>query len=183
MVKDARFRDRASTLATVEYTWDLGNYLAGYGFVDFGRVWPSLADFEFESFRVGFGGGIHAYATNDPAGQPQAFGGYGKQLKNDYRRLYGATVNFAGRGEMVDRFVEPGQRSRIVRHDDKRSTIRRPARLDHGKRCAGFQRVCDEGVAVAVGSLDGDERLTDADCAAVNGDSGDPARGAARRRA
>ena len=30
-----------------------------------------------------------------------AFGGYGKQLKNDYRRLYGATVNFAGRGEMV----------------------------------------------------------------------------------
>ena len=50
---------------------------------------------------AGFGGGIHAYATNDPAGQPQAFGGYGKQLKNDYRRLYGATVNFAGRGEMV----------------------------------------------------------------------------------
>ena len=30
-----------------------------------------------------------------------AFGGYGKQLKNDYRRLYGATVNFAGRGEMI----------------------------------------------------------------------------------
>ena len=50
---------------------------------------------------AGFGGGIHAYATNDPAGQPHAFGGYGKQLKNDYRRLYGATVNFAGRGEMV----------------------------------------------------------------------------------
>ncbi|MGH9373944.1 MAG: GMC oxidoreductase [Vicinamibacterales bacterium] len=50
---------------------------------------------------AGFGGGIHNYATNDPAGRPQAFGGYGKQLKNDYRRLYGATVNFAGRGEMV----------------------------------------------------------------------------------
>ena len=30
-----------------------------------------------------------------------AFGGYGKELKNDYRRLYGATVNFAGRGEMI----------------------------------------------------------------------------------
>ena len=41
---------------------------------------------------AGFGGGIHAYATDDPAGHPQAFGGYGKQLKNDYRRLYGATV-------------------------------------------------------------------------------------------
>lgn len=50
---------------------------------------------------AGFGGGIHNFATNDPAGRPQAFGGYGAQLKNDYRRLYGATVNFAGRGEMV----------------------------------------------------------------------------------
>jgi choline dehydrogenase-like flavoprotein len=50
---------------------------------------------------AGFGSAIHAYATNDPAGHPQAFGGYGKQLKNDYRRLYGATVGFAGRGEMI----------------------------------------------------------------------------------
>ena len=50
---------------------------------------------------AGFGGGIHTYATNDPNGQPVSFGGYGKQLKNDYRRLYGATVNFAGRGEQI----------------------------------------------------------------------------------
>ena len=28
-------------------------------------------------------------------------GGYGKALKDDYRRYYGATVGFAGRGEMV----------------------------------------------------------------------------------
>src|SRR5689334_4567804 len=28
-------------------------------------------------------------------------GGYGKTLKDDYRRFYGATVNFAGRGEMI----------------------------------------------------------------------------------
>jgi choline dehydrogenase-like flavoprotein len=28
-------------------------------------------------------------------------GGYGKKLKDDYRRYYGATVNFAGRGEMI----------------------------------------------------------------------------------
>jgi choline dehydrogenase-like flavoprotein len=42
----------------------------------------------------GFGvlGGIHRYAEG---------GGYGKQLKNDYRRYYGSTVNFAGRGEMI----------------------------------------------------------------------------------
>jgi choline dehydrogenase-like flavoprotein len=52
----------------------------------------------------GFGGGIHTFSTADPTGRiPQAFGGYGAQLKNDYRRLYGATVNFAGRGEMVAR--------------------------------------------------------------------------------
>ena len=28
-------------------------------------------------------------------------GGYGKSLKDDYRRYYGATVGFAGRGEMI----------------------------------------------------------------------------------
>jgi choline dehydrogenase-like flavoprotein len=28
-------------------------------------------------------------------------GGYGKQLKDDYRRLYGTTIGFAGRGEMI----------------------------------------------------------------------------------
>ena len=40
----------------------------------------------------GFMGGIHRY----PPG-----GGYGKQLKDDYRRYYGATVGFSGRGEQV----------------------------------------------------------------------------------
>jgi choline dehydrogenase-like flavoprotein len=40
----------------------------------------------------GFMGGIQGY----PPG-----GGYGVQLKNDYRRHYGATVGFSGRGEMI----------------------------------------------------------------------------------
>ncbi len=40
----------------------------------------------------GFLGGIHRY----PSG-----GGYGKQLKDDYRRYYGATIGFSGRGEMI----------------------------------------------------------------------------------
>jgi choline dehydrogenase-like flavoprotein len=42
----------------------------------------------------GFGtlGGVQLY---------EARGGYGKQLKDEYRRLYGATVGFAGRGEMI----------------------------------------------------------------------------------
>ncbi len=49
----------------------------------------------------GFLGGIHNFTGIEASGKPIAFGGYGKQLKNDYRRLYGATVGFAGRGEMV----------------------------------------------------------------------------------
>lgn len=40
----------------------------------------------------GFMGGIHRY----PGG-----GGYGKQLKDDYRRYYGSTVGFSGRGEQI----------------------------------------------------------------------------------
>jgi choline dehydrogenase-like flavoprotein len=51
--------------------------------------------------NAGFGSGIHNYTSVEVAGRPHAFGGYGKGLKEDYRRLYGATVNFAGRGEMV----------------------------------------------------------------------------------
>ena len=50
---------------------------------------------------AGFGGGIHAYTGVDGSGKPINPGGYGRQLKNDYRRFYGATVSFAGRGEMI----------------------------------------------------------------------------------
>src|SRR2546422_171279 len=42
--------------------------------------------------EAGFMGGIHRY----PPG-----GGYGKQLKQDYRHYYGAYVGFSGRGEMI----------------------------------------------------------------------------------
>jgi choline dehydrogenase-like flavoprotein len=41
---------------------------------------------------AGFMAGIHRY----PSG-----GGYGKQLKDDYRKYYGATIGFSGRGEMI----------------------------------------------------------------------------------
>jgi choline dehydrogenase-like flavoprotein len=50
---------------------------------------------------AGFGGGIHAYTGVDGSGKPINPGGYGKALKNEYRRFYGATVSFAGRGEMI----------------------------------------------------------------------------------
>ena len=41
---------------------------------------------------AGFMGGIERY----PPG-----GGYGQQLKTDYRKYYGATIGFSGRGEMI----------------------------------------------------------------------------------
>src|SRR5438034_11025410 len=50
------------------------------------EVWGGTGMPEF-----GFMGGIQNY----PGG-----GGYGKQLKADYRRYYGAYVGFSGRGEM-----------------------------------------------------------------------------------
>jgi len=51
----------------------------------------------------GFGtlGGVHRYNGTEVGGGMLAGGGYGKKLKDDYRRFYGATVSFAGRGEMI----------------------------------------------------------------------------------
>jgi len=49
----------------------------------------------------GFMGNIHLYAGMQGSGTPPAGVGYGKTLKDDYRRFYGATVGFAGRGEMI----------------------------------------------------------------------------------
>ncbi|MDH5399552.1 MAG: GMC family oxidoreductase [Cyclobacteriaceae bacterium] len=52
----------------------------------------------------GFGGGIERNnkMLGELDGAPRASGGgYGQQLKEDYRRLYGARVGFAGRGEAI----------------------------------------------------------------------------------
>jgi choline dehydrogenase-like flavoprotein len=51
------------------------------------EVWGGL-----DTPSYGFLGGIHRY----PAG-----GGYGRALKQDYRRYYGASIGFSGRGEMI----------------------------------------------------------------------------------
>ena len=51
------------------------------------EVWGGLSQPSY-----GFGGGIQRYEPG---------GGYGKSLKADYRRFYGATVGFSGRGEMI----------------------------------------------------------------------------------
>jgi choline dehydrogenase-like flavoprotein len=49
----------------------------------------------------GFMGGIQNYMGMEGSGRAKSGVGYGKSLKDDYRRFYGATVGFAGRGEMV----------------------------------------------------------------------------------
>lgn len=54
----------------------------------------------------GFSGGIHRYNGIDYAlgrERPKGGGGYGKQLKDDYRKFYGSVVGFSGRGEMITR--------------------------------------------------------------------------------
>jgi choline dehydrogenase-like flavoprotein len=52
------------------------------------EVWGGLGQPSY-----GFMGGIQRY--------PGVGGGYGARLKEDYRRHYGATVGFSGRGEMI----------------------------------------------------------------------------------
>ena len=51
------------------------------------EVWGGLG-----APQAGFMGGIQRYEPG---------GGYGVSLKNDYRRYYGATIGFSGRGEMI----------------------------------------------------------------------------------
>ena len=45
--------------------------------------------------------GVHRYNGTEVGGGMLSGGGYGQKLKADYRRFYGATVGFAGRGEMI----------------------------------------------------------------------------------
>ena len=61
---NGRFRDRAVALGSVEYNWDLGNFLAAFTFVDVGRAYDTLEDFETEALRVGFGGGVQVHTSD-----------------------------------------------------------------------------------------------------------------------
>lgn len=52
----------------------------------------------------GFMGGIHNYngLFDNPDGTERSSGGgYGEQLKEDYRRFYGSVIGFSGRGEAI----------------------------------------------------------------------------------
>jgi choline dehydrogenase-like flavoprotein len=67
--------------------WWLDNKTLGFPRGYHIEVWGGLSQPSY-----GFMGGIHRY--------PGA-GGYGKKLKDDYRRFYGATIGFSGRGEQI----------------------------------------------------------------------------------
>lgn len=59
-----RFRDRASTLATLEYRFPLNRVSAATLFVEVGRVWRTLADFNFDGFHGAFGGAITLFSRD-----------------------------------------------------------------------------------------------------------------------
>jgi len=54
-------------------------------------------------YHIEIGGGrrMPAYGILGGVERFNGAGGYGKQLKDDYRRYYASTVNFSGRGEMI----------------------------------------------------------------------------------
>ena len=53
----------------------------------------------------GFGGGIERVNGKlDGGDRSKGGGGYGAQLKDDYRRLWGSFIGMSGRGEMIARY-------------------------------------------------------------------------------
>ena len=75
-------------------------------------------------YHIELGGGKHSAPGFGFMGGIQRFngvGGYGKSLKDDYRRFYGATVNFAGRGEMI-----PNEHTYCEIDPERRRRLRHP---------------------------------------------------------
>src|SRR5947208_1932354 len=67
--------------------------------------WLDNAKLDFpRGYHVEISGGRRGAPSYGILGGIQRFngrGGYGKQLKDDYRKYYGSTVSFSGRGEML----------------------------------------------------------------------------------
>ena len=52
-----RFRNRALTLLSAEYSFPITDVISGYLFIDAGEVWNDLQDIDLVQAAVGFGGG------------------------------------------------------------------------------------------------------------------------------
>jgi choline dehydrogenase-like flavoprotein len=66
--------------------------------------WLDNSKLDFpRGYHIELGGGRHAPNFGFMGGIQRfnGVGGYGAQLKEDYRRFYGSTINLSGRGEMV----------------------------------------------------------------------------------
>jgi choline dehydrogenase-like flavoprotein len=66
--------------------------------------WRDNAKLDFpRGYHIEVGGGLSqpAYGFMDDIMSTVSQAGYGAALKNDYRRYYGATIQLAGRGEMI----------------------------------------------------------------------------------
>lgn len=64
-----RFRDRVLALTSAEYQFDIGHMVAGFLFVDAGRVYPELSELAFEDIRVGYGGGLQVHTPKSFIGR------------------------------------------------------------------------------------------------------------------
>lgn len=65
-----RFRDRVAALASAEYQFDLSNrYMAGFVFVDSGRVYSDLGEVGLDGLQLGFGGGVQAHTQHSFQGR------------------------------------------------------------------------------------------------------------------
>jgi hemolysin activation/secretion protein len=60
-----RFRDRIAAFGTTEYVWEINDFIAGFVFVEPGRVWSGSGDAAPWRMRMGYGGGlqVHTYRS------------------------------------------------------------------------------------------------------------------------
>ncbi len=59
-----RFRDRASLMGSIQYSWDLSSRVNAYLFTDIGRVYESFDDLSAHGLRVSYGVGLDLHGDS-----------------------------------------------------------------------------------------------------------------------
>jgi hypothetical protein len=79
-----RFRDRVAGFATIEYSWEIADFMAGFLFIEPGRVWSGTLPVDRTPVRMGFGGGVQIHTRRMFIGRIQLAssidGGFGVDL-------------------------------------------------------------------------------------------------------